>query len=395
MNVDDLLAGARDATGLSDFGDDELFGGDLWRDALARLLASLEAEARLSELGRAIVASEQANYLTTRLRVVDHHRAHPEIRERGITPPIVIVGQARTGTTMLHDVLAQDAAHRAPLTWEVDLPLPPPRTETYLTDPRIAQVDATFELVDQVIPEFRAVHQLGARLAQECSRIAGGSFVSVIFPTQFHIPAYLDWLLHDAVRDGHHAAAYVWHRRYLELLQSEHPGERWLVKSPAHVWTLPQLLAEYPGALLVQTHRDPARVMASTASMLFHLRRLYSDDVRVAELGPEFSELILDGLERSAEARLDGTIRSEQVVDVQFRDLMADPLGTARAIYGAFGFELTDDAEARIAGFLRDNPRERWGGHEYTFADTALDLAAVRQRTARYSKQFGVPEEVL
>ncbi|MBL7500468.1 sulfotransferase [Frankia sp. CNm7] len=394
MKVDDLLAGAREATGLADFGDDGLFGGDGWREAFARLLASLNDEARLSELGRGIVAGELANYLATRLRIVEHHRAHPEIRDRDVTPPVVIIGQARTGTTMLHDVLAQDAAHRAPLTWEVDLPLPPPRTETYLTDPRIAEVDATFELVDTFIPEFRAVHQLGARLAQECSRITGGSFVSVIFPTQYRVPGYLDWVLHDAVRDGHHAAAYVWHRRYLELLQSEHPGTRWLVKSPAHVWTLPQLVAEYPDALLVQTHRDPARVIASTASMLSHLRRLYSDDVRFAELGPEFAELILDGLERTAQARLDGTVRPAQVADVLFRDLMADPLAAARSIYDRFGWELTDEAEGRMAAFLRDNAREKWGGHDYTFADTGLDLAAVRDRTARYSEHFAVPEEV-
>jgi hypothetical protein len=394
VKVDELVAGAVEATGLTDFGDDALFGGDLWRDALRILLASLRDEARLSELGQAIVAGEMTSYLTTRLRIVEYHRTHPAIRERDITPPVVIIGQARTGTTMLHDVLAQDPAHRAPLTWEVDHPLPPPRTATYLDDPRIAQVDETFALVDSVIPEFRAVHQLGARLAQECSRITGGSFVSAIFPTQFRIPGYLDWLLHDAVDDGHHAAAYIWHRRYLELLASEHPGTRWLLKSPAHVWTLPQLLAEYPGALVVQTHRDPARVIASTASMLSHLRRLYSDDVRVPELGPEFAELILDGLERTADARLDGLIAPDRVADLKFRDLMADPLPAARTIYDRFGWELTADVEDRMAAFLRDNPRERWGGHEYTFADTGLDLAAVRDRTARYSAYFEVPEEV-
>jgi hypothetical protein len=128
--------------------------------------------------------------------------------------------------------------------------------------------------------------------------------------------------------------------------------------------------------------------------MLSHLRRLYSDDVRVAELGPEFAELILDGLERTAAARLDGLIPPERAADVLFRDMMAEPLGAARSIYEQFGFPLTTGVEERMAAFLRDNPRERWGGHEYTFADTGLDLAAVRARTARYSAYFAVPEEV-
>ncbi|MBX6387636.1 MAG: sulfotransferase [Frankia sp.] len=394
LDQDALLAAARDATGLDDFGDDEYFGGDLWRDGQRRLLAGLNDEARLNGLGHAIVSAEQTAYLALRLAIVDHHRRNPEIGERGIVPPVVIIGQARTGTTMLHDLLAQEPSHRVPLTWEVEHPLPPPRTETYLTDPRIKETESMFEAIDSVVPEFRAVHQLGARLAQECSKITASSFISVIFPTQFRVPAYYDWLLHDAVRDGHHAAAYRWHRRFLQVLQSEHLGSRWLLKSPAHVWTLPELVAEYPDALLIQTHRDPARVIASTASMLSYLRRLYSDDVDRTTLGQEFAELILDGLTRTAKARVDGTVRPDRVVDLQFQDLMADPLGAARQVFDTFGWELTPGTEERMTTFLRDNAREKWGGHEYTFADTGLDLAAVRERTALYSSHFGVRPEV-
>lgn len=392
MKPDQIIDAAQDTTGLDDFGDDELFGGDLWRDGLRVLIESLDEEAALHELGQSIVPGELTAYVVNRLRVVDHHRRHPAIRERDITPPVVIMGQARTGTTMLFDLLAQDPAHRVPQTWEVDAPVPPPRTETYATDPRIAEADATFAMVDLVIPEFRAIHQLGAQLAQEDVRITGATFASAIFPTQYRVPTYMSWLLHDAQTQGHIAASYTWHRRYLELLQSEHPGERWLIKTPFHMWTLPELMAEYPQALLVQTHRDPARVIASTASMLATLRRLGSDRIVPAELAGEFSELILDGFERSVDARLDGTVPAAQVVDVGFAEMMRDPIAAVRSIYDHFGFELRPETEAAMVTFQREHPREA-GGHDYSFADTGLELAAVRQRTARYNAHFDVPEE--
>jgi len=391
VNVDELLVAAAESTGLSDFGDDELFGGDGWRDGLARLIDDLPG-ARFNELGRAAMGIELGAYLSRRLQIVGYHRAHPEIRDRDIAPPVVIVGQARTGTTLLHDALAQDPAHRAPLTWEVEQPVPPPRPETFETDPRIAVAEELYAVTDALIPGFRTIHQIGGRHAQECGRIMGTAFISTIFPYQYHVPGYMQWWLHDAVRDGHIAGAYVWHRRFLEVLQSEHRAERWLIKWPSHIWTLPQLMAEYPDALLVQTHRDVARLVASNTSLSAALRSLYSDDVDRVETAALFAELLVDGVERSVDVRLDGTVPADQVIDIQFADLMADPTATVRAIYDRFGFELRPETEARMAGFMQSNKRET-GGHRYAFADTGLDLAEVRASTARYAKYFKVPEE--
>lgn len=384
-----LLDAARTATGLDDFGDDDLFGGDLWREGLDRLLTALDGEARLHELGVSVVGGELHQYLVNRLGIVDHHRRHPEVRERPIEPPIVIVGQARTGTTMLVDLLAQDPAHRVPQTWEVDQPLPPPQAATYLTDPRIAAADETFAMVDLVIPGFRAVHQMGAQLAQECVRITGSAFCSAIFPTQYRVPSYLDWLLHEAVDGGHVAASYRWHRRFLEVLQSQAPGERWLIKSPGHAWTLPQLIEEYPRAVLVQTHRDPASIIASTTSLIGVLRRLGSDEIDLPEIAEEFSELLLDGLNRTARARLDGVVYAGRAVDVAFDDLMTAPLDTVRRVYDAFAWPLTDTTAAAMQEFLDTHPREG-AGHSYTFEATGLDRDAVHARTAPYIEHFAV-----
>ena len=383
QDVERLVDQATAQTGLGDLGDRD------WRDGLQRLLDALEAEARLSELGVVVVETELVAYLVRRLQLVQWRQEHPDIAKRDVTPPIVVIGQARTGTTILHDLLAQDPASRVPLAWEVDLPVPAPRTATYETDPRIAEVEETQAMVDLVIPGFRSMHPVGAQLAQECVRITGSAFRSMIFPTQYRVPSYGHWLLHEAGM----APAYRWHRAYLQHLQSEHPGDRWVLKSPGHIWCIDALLAEYPDALLVQTHRDPLRMIASVSSLMALLRRLACDDPTMSECAEEFSDYILLGLDRSVDARENGTIRPNRVVDVQFGEFMSDQIGTIRTIYDRFGLELLPEAEQRMRTFLTEHPQDKHGTHTYSFADTGLDAGVIRERASRYQAFFDVASE--
>ena len=385
LDVEALVQQARSAAGLEDL------GGESWREGLERLLAALREEARLSALGTQVVAGEITGYLASRLALTDWRRRHPEIARVDVVPPIVIIGQGRTGTTILHDLLAQDPANRVPLTWEVDRPVPPPETATYQSDPRIAEVQARLEAVELVIPGFQRMHPMGARLAQECVRITGADFRSAIFPTQYRIPSYAKWVFDEADM----APAYRWHRRMLEHLQSRHPAKRWVLKSPGHLWCLDALLAEYPDALLVQTHRDPLRIIASLASLVAVLRRLGSEETSIPEAAAEWADYILDGLDRSVAARRDGRVPAARVVDVHFDAFMADPFATIRGIYQRLGLELTAHAEARMRSFLAEHPADRQGGHRYRFADTGLDAGALRERARAYQSYFEVASEHL
>jgi hypothetical protein len=376
-----LVAQARETTGLRDFGEDG------WQEGLERLLASLRAEARLNELGEQIAAGDVLLHLTTQLQLLDWRREHPEIVGRPVEPPIVLMGQGRTGTTILFDLLAQDPATRVPLTWEVDRPVPAPETATYETDPRIAEVDDVLAGTDLLVPGFRAMHPMGARLAQECVRIYAPMFRSVIFGTTYHVPSYLDWVVGEADM----ALAYRWHRMFLEHLQSRHPARRWVLKSPAHIWNLDALVAEYPDALLVQTHRDPLRIVASLSALVALLRRLACDDPGVAEAAADWTDALIEGLDRSVAARKDGTVRSDRVVDVHFAEFMADPFVTIRKVYERLDLELTPDAEHRMRDFLAGHPQEPGG--RYTFAATGLDEGELRERTRAYEEYFAVPRE--
>jgi hypothetical protein len=383
MATERLVEEACDTTGLDDFGE------DTWREGLERLADSLAAEAALNELGEQIAASECAMYLANRLCITDFRRRNPQVADADVTPPIVIVGQGRTGTTILHDLLAQDRATRVPLTWEVDRPCPPPETATYETDPRIDEVDAVTSGVELLIPGFLAMHPMGARLAQECVRITVGDFRSVMFPTQYRVPSYARWVLNEADM----APAYRWHRQFLQHLHARHPARRWVLKSPAHIWCLPALLDEYPNALLVQTHRDPLKVIASLSSLIATLRRLASDDGSIAVAAAEFAEYVLDGLDRSVTAREDGTVSADRVVDLHFGAFMADPFATIHRVYERLGLELSTESETRMHAFLEQHPPDRHGTHRYSFADTGLDAGELRERARRYQEYFDVPSE--
>jgi hypothetical protein len=327
--------------------------------------------------------------MKSRLQITAWRQEHPAVADQQISRPIVIVGQPRTGTTILYDLLAQDPELRAPLTWEVDAPLPLPQPETYETDPRIAETQATLEMSELIVPGLMAFHPMGARVGQECVRIFSGEFVSMIFSVQYHLPTYYKWLLYGA----DHRPVYRYHRKFLQHLQSGVPGQ-WLLKSPAHLWQLDTLLAEYPDALIVQAHRDPLNVISSVSALTSHLRRMASDETSIAACAVQSHEEIVVGLERGMKLRDSGVVPSGQIVDVQFADFIRDPFTTIRSLYTRLGRELSAVAEQRMRQHLAAHPGDG-GGARYTWADTGLDAVAVREQVSDYQERYGVPTEAL
>ena len=378
---DHLVEQACELAGSDDFGDD-----DTWRDGLARLCDGLVSEARLNDLGVEIAVLDVIRPLTGRLQIVKWRKENPAVAAQPVTRPIFIVGQPRTGTTILFDLLAQDPALRPPLTWEVDNPWPLPRPETYATDPRIAETQASIEMSEQIVPGLLAFHPMGALVGQECVRITAGQFCSMIFPVQYRLPSYSRWLLYEA----DHQPAYAYHRMFLQHLQSGVPGQ-WLLKSPAHLWQLDALVAEYPDALIVQTHRDPLNVISSISALTHHLRQLASDESSITECAAQSREEIVVGLERGMKLR---DSLSQRVVDVQFADFIHDPFATIRGVYAELGRELEPVAEQNMRAFLAGHPGDG-GGSRYSWADTGLDAGLVREQVRVYQDCYGVPDEPL
>jgi hypothetical protein len=372
--------------GCDDFGA-EFDENETWRDGLGRLCEGFVEEARLNDLGVEIAASDIVRALKNRLQLVKWRKLHPAIADERIERPIFIVGQPRTGTTILFDLLAQDPELRPPLTWEVDAPLPVPQPDTYDTDPRIAETQRSLEMSEQIIPGFMSWHPMGAQVGQECVRITASQFCSMIFSVQYRLPGYYKWLMYEA----DHRQAYRFHRIFLQHLQSGVKGQ-WLLKSPAHLWTLDTLVETYPDAVIVQTHRDPLKVISSISALTNHLRRMASDETTVADCAVQSCEELVVGLQRGMTLR--ESLPPGQVIDVQFTHFMRDPFATIRSLYGRLDRLLTPIAEQRMREHLAANPGDGGGGR-YSWADTGLDAEQLREQVAGYQQRYGVATELL
>ncbi len=384
LNLDQLLRTAMDNTGLSDFGESDFY------QPLALLLEGLEKEANLSLLGRIVARTSLVQTLENRLGFVALFKAHPQIAEQRIERPIFVVGPPRSGTTIFHDLLVMDPDNRVPLTWETARPLPPPETATYRSDPRIAQAQADLDQVDKLLPQFKTMHPMGAERAQECVTMTSHDFTSMIYFVQFYVPTYDRFVIASDMR-----SALKWHRRFLQVLQWKAPGKRWALKSPQHLWHLQHIHREYPDALFVQTHRDPVKIVISTSNLAAHLQGMASDHPNLRKVTQYYAQALAQGYNNTVAYRKSGLLPESQVVDLYFRDFMADQVGTVRRAYEHFGLELSDSAASAMQTFLDNNPADKHGKHLYSLANTGMDETELRALFTDYEAYFNVPREAL
>lgn len=385
LEPDALLKAAARQAGLEDY------GADHFREPLRRLCESLEQDARLTGLGRAIARQDILRLLGHRLQFIDTLKKHPEIGAERIVAPVFILGMPRTGTTSMHELMALDPQFRVPLSWEVAYPFPPPETATYATDPRIARVEQELARVDSLLPDFRYMHPMGAQLPQECVGLFAHDFLSMIFDVQFRVRSYQQWLVRQDMGE-----VFRNHRRWLQLLQWKKPGDTWVLKSPQYLWNIDAMLDEYPDARVIQTHRDPVKVAMSIGSLTATLRSLGSRDIDLREVTHDYVELLDYGTRRTMAARAAGTLAGERVIDVQFAEFRADPVATLRRVYGHLGFTMGAAAEAAMRAFLAAGAEtERHGRHRYDIAASGIDLAAERVRFRDYQAAYAVPDELV
>jgi hypothetical protein len=367
-----LMDAARRRTGLADFGDDS------FREPLGRLLHSLKCEARLNLMGKLAARQEILQLLINRLQLRRDRGAWPGIPAQTISRPLFIIGLPRSGTTLLHGLLAQDPQNRSPLTWEVMYPSPPDATNV---KQRIAGAEKNLAWLDRLAPGFKAIHLAGAELPQECVAIMSHAFMSDEFDTLFNVPSYRSWLESADMRP-----AYACHREFLQHLQFRLPARRWVLKAPAHMLSLGALFDTYPDALIVQTHREPLDVIPSTASLMVVLRSVFSDHVDPAIIGGEVSRFWAEMLGTYMSLR--DNHPAGQFFDLNYDEIVQDPLGAVRRLYLHFGDELTPEAEQRMRDFLARNPKDKHGPHRYTMAQFGLDPAEESPRFDLYRAHF-------
>lgn len=375
-----MLEAACDATGLRDF------GGGAWREHLRVLLRAYDEESRLTEAGRAMVQGEIGGALAARLACEAAWRANPSVLRHEIRRPLFILSLPRSGTTALHWLLAQDPANQVLEYWLAAAPCPRPPRATWEAEPAYQAAVGVLQWIYQTDPDLRAIHWMEADGPEECRHLFVQSFLDHTFDSNATIPSYTRYFEAQDMRP-----AYARHRDVLKLVGSTAPERRWVLKYPAHLRELDVLLETYPDACIVQTHRDPAKVLPSVCSLVTGWRSLYEGGADPKAIGAWQVELYAGMIEKAMAVRA----RSDpgQFHDLPFRELVADPVGAIARMYAHFGFDWTPEAEGRMRAWHAANPQHKHGGHRYSAERFGLSEDGIAERFADYARRFDVPRE--
>jgi hypothetical protein len=369
-----LLDAAREKTGLTDYGD------EWFTEPLRVLVDALNDEARLSELGHALTERRLTALLGDRLRLRALQHERPEIRDEDVTIAAEICGLPRTGSTLLHRLLAASPAVTSTLSWETSYPLPFPGEGPDAAE-RKHRARERAKLFLDMSPDFADIHTIEWDGPEEDVILLDRTFVSMSFDSFYAIPSYGAWL-----RGTDQTPAYRELREWLQVLQWQDPlrhGQPWVLKSPHHLTAAATVLDAFPGCRIVMTHRSPVDAVPSYASMVASIAAQYSDHVDRAALGRYWSERFAATLRGLAEVR---AARPERFVDVRYEEVVADPVGQACRVLGELG--LPADTAALESYLDRNRTQRHGGGHAYTPADFGLSGDGLARDFAFYTEVY-------
>jgi hypothetical protein len=375
LDPDALLAEARAATGLSDFGPDD------FREPL-RVLCEAYDRNPFDARGRKRNRRRVVQLLAARLRVTDALRRHPEIRAREIRRPLVLTGLPRSGTSALFNLLAADPAARPLLLWETQFPDPPAGLAPGAPDPRYLAVKAYYEDAHRKNPEFTKIHFASADTPEECVLLQAITLNGVHHGVEPLLEPYASWYRAQDLRP-----MYREYRTLLQMLDWQRPGQRWLLKAPAHMWAIDALVETFPDVAIVWSHRDPLLCIASICSMTWAITN-GSLAVSKADLGPRVFDFYATSLERGLAVR--ERCDPARFVDVGHDEFVDDPLGVAGRIYAHFGLPFGAEVRAAFKAHVDANPKGKHGSHDYALEEWGLSAQAVRARFASYIERFGL-----
>jgi len=349
---------------------------DLYVESLRALASSLESAGRYDAAALRLLQREIFSKILADLNLEGDRARHSEIAEVPVRHPLLVAGFGRTGSTLLHNLLALDPNARAPLLWELWTPSPPPRPESRDSDPRIDIAQRRLDRFTEADPLIRQIHPMAARAPDECHwmmRLSG------LTPMLYQVPEYWDWM--KRLSAGELRELYSHYRLQIQHLQLFIRSQHWVSKATTHLHFTPILFDVFPDARLVRLHRDPCHAIPSLCSLVSGYRRLFSAQVDCREVGATILDMFIDHMKRSMHAPGGD---AAQIIDVRFDELVANPLATVQTIYAAFGYPYSADFEQRMAHYLQTERAAARPRHVFTAEQFGLSRSEIVERSAEY-----------
>lgn len=383
LTEDAILEGARQATGLSDFGPED------FHERLRLLVSEWNGDTRAYALKRMFLFGYAVRYASNRLIIQDYLKKHPEIHDEVIERPILVAGLPRSGTTHLLNLLGADTRLRSTPLWECYEPLPnplePPRSDG--VDPRFARTAEKWEMQKASSPLSAAMHPMEPDHFHEDVELMGPDFAGYNFEWLARSPRFRDhYLSHDQTPHYEYMKTIlkIWQWRDV---QEGKPRKRYVTKCPQHLEQLPVLKRVFPDATVAITYRDPVEVIQSAITMIAYGERMSYPDIDAAGL----LEYWTDRVEKLLRACVrDRHVWPEaQSVDVPFETFMADDMAIVRAVREKAGLPETEQANREVAQFIADHPRGKFGQMVYNLErDFGIKPAELRKRFDFYFEAF-------
>ncbi|MFK7896733.1 MAG: sulfotransferase [Myxococcota bacterium] len=380
FDAEQMLGEAQRRAKLEDFGDTAFL------ESMRVLLGSLENEANLNPLGRVTMYERILGSLVGRLSAQDFFVRHPEIEDEEIVQPTVIVGLARTGSTMMHRLLSADPDVYAVRWWECRAPCPYPGSDWRNEDPRIPDAYAEIEAILEAAPELANIHPWDAEGPDEEIMLLEHAFLSGVPDAFCNVPTYRRYVIDHDMRDG-----YAYMKRMLQFLQWQkkeagHPASRWILKAPFHVGRIPQIVEAFPDAMIVQTHRDPLETTPSIASLYSSTWRTTTDAVDQKLVGEQCLELWSWGIGKCLADRDAGL--EHRFIDVLYEDTRKNPMASIERIYAGLGLPLTDAAREAMTQWGDENRRDKRAAHNYSLEEFGYTRESICEAFASYRERF-------
>ena len=373
-----LLAQAEQQTGLNDLGDRWLLKN------LEKLIPSLNAEARLSEAGAVGAAGMITTALSNRLRHVALVQANREILNEQIDVAAIVIGLPRTGSTMLHRMLASAPGMTGVRWFEAQNYAPFPGEERGQPEARREAAKQILDYMLQILPELMSIHPMSIDQADEEVIILGQLFSSTMIEATYFTPSYTAWLGQQSQR-----RAYADFYQILQAMQWQSPerqGASWVLKTPGHLMALDTVLATFPNAKIVMTHRDPVATVPSYCSMEESLYRLGSDEIDAKTVGKYWSERLADLLNQFLEIRANAP--EDRFIDVSYRAVMENPIQQGEMILEAAGIKSSRSLKDKMSDWVEANQREDRATHKYSLDGFGLTKADIREKFGAYLAAF-------